>query len=286
METAAIIIAALAAGFGAYAALIEPQNIRVRELELSFPNLPADFDGYTILHISDLHLSKLGRLERRAMRIIADREVDACLVTGDVTADPRASDIFRRVCSSIRSKEPIYLILGNSEHKPWLDTETLVEALSFDGLEMLINSSASISRGDSRMVLAGVDDPYSDLDDIEAAFDGVDPGEFIIFLTHCPSTTPQAIGRGADLILSGHTHGGQVRLPFVKRFWTHMRANKALNDGVYLPEDLSRLLNTDAGHSVLFVNRGLGTSRLPLRFLCPPEIALITLRQSGDTCQA
>ena len=280
MDIAAIIIAASAAGLGAYATLIEPYNIQVRELELSFPNLPSDFDGYTILHISDLHLTKLGRLEKRAMQIIANRTVDACLVTGDVTADPRASDIFRRVCSSIRSSDPIYLILGNSEHKPWLDTEMLVEALSFDGLELLINSSSAICRGDSRMVLAGVDDPYSGLDDIEAAFDGVDPDEFIIFLTHCPSTTPQGIQRGADLILSGHTHGGQVRLPFVKRFWTHMRANKILNDGVYLPEDLSRLLNTDAGHTVLFVNRGLGMSRLPLRFLCPPEIALITLRES------
>ena len=279
MDTAVIIAAASAAGLGAYATLIEPYNIQVRELELSFPNLPSDFDGYTILHISDLHLTKLGRLEKRAMRIIANRTVDACLVTGDATADPRASDIFRRVCSSIRSSDPIYLILGNSEHKPWLDTETLVEALSFDGLEILINSSAAVSRGESRIVLAGVDDPYSNLDDVEAAFDGVDPGEFIIFLTHCPSTTPQAIERGADLILSGHTHGGQVRFPFVNRFWTHMRANKALNDALYLPEDLSRLLNTDAGHSVLFVNRGLGMSRLRLRFMCPPEIAFITLRR-------
>ncbi len=89
----------------------------------------------------------------------------------------------------------------------------------------------------------------------------------------------EGLGKGADLILAGHTHGGQVRFPGLGWFWTHMRSNKMLNDGLYASEALSRALNFDAGHSILFVSRGVGTSRLRLRLFCQPEIAWITLRK-------
>ena len=144
-----------------YSMLVEQFNIRVRELDLAFPNLPPAFDGYSILHLSDLHLTKLGLLEKRMMEIIDRREFDACLITGDVTKDPRASDIFRRVCSTIRQRDGIYMVLGNSERKPWLDTAMLVQALSFEGNNILINSSTSIRRGDQKITLVGVDDAYS-----------------------------------------------------------------------------------------------------------------------------
>ena len=280
MDTAAIIAAAGAAVLGGYSTCVEPFRIQLKELEFTFPNLPAAFDGYTILHICDFHLTKMGLLEKRAMQLIGSREVDTCIITGDVTRHPRASDIFRRVCSVIKRRDPIYMVLGNSERKPWLDPGTVVEALSFDGLEMLINSSTTLQRGRDRITLTGVDDPFSRRDDIESAFRCVDPHDFIVFLTHSPSVTPQAIEHGADLILSGHTHGGQVRLPFLRAFWTHMRANKALNDGLYPPEALEKILKKNAGHTVLFVNRGIGMSRLHVRFLCPPEVAFITLRRA------
>lgn len=275
----AITSAGAAAAVGGYMTLIEQFNIQVRELELSFPNLPPAFDGYTLLHLSDLHLTKLGLLEKRTMKIIGSRPVDGCVVTGDVTAEPRASDIFRRVCSAIRHTDPIFMVLGNSEHKPWLDTEMLVNALSFNGLKMLINTSTSIERGGERIIVAGVDDPYSRRDKIEDAFAGVDSDDFIIFLTHCPSLTPDAFSRGADLVLTGHTHGGQVRFPGLGMLWTHMRSNKQLNDGLYTPTDLKHAIGADIGNSTLFVNRGIGTSRLHIRLFCPPEIVYITLRR-------
>lgn len=275
------LIGAAAAALAAYALFVAPCNIKVRDLELSFPNLPLEFDGYSILHLSDFHLKKLGRLERRTMEIIGAREIDVCLITGDVTAHPRASDIFRRVCSAIRRRDGMYMVLGNSEHKPWLDTHTLLDALSFEGMTILLNQSATIRRGEGRIVVAGVDDPFSRLDDINAAFERVDPQDFVVFLTHCPSITPRAIEHGADLILAGHTHGGQIRLPWLKAFWTHMRSNKALNDGLYLPADLRRILRIDPNDSVLFVHRGIGTSRVYARLLCPPEVVYITLRRQA-----
>ncbi len=156
----------------------------------------------------------------------------------------------------------------------------LVEALSFSELKMLINSSHYIERGSQRLAIVGVDDPYNGLHDIDKAFNGVSPDEFIIFLTHCPSVTPEGISKGADLILSGHTHGGQVRIPGLGLLWTHMRANKKLNDGLYMPDDLKRILKMDIASSMLFVNRGVGSSRIHIRFLCPPEIVFITLRKA------
>jgi hypothetical protein len=275
-----MIAAMVAAGLFGYMWLVESQRLRVRRLELGFRNLPAAFDGYIILHLSDLHISRLGRLERKVAGLIGKQPVDTCVITGDVTAQPRASDNFRRLCSAIRHSDPIFMVLGNSEHKPWLDTEMLLNALSFDGLEILNNSSTSVRRGDESIRIVGVDDPYSRLDDLDRAFEGVDPAQFVVFLTHCPSTTPDGIARGADLILAGHTHGGQVRIPFVGITWTHMRRNKRLNDGLYRPEALSRILGIDAGDSVLFVHRGVGTSRIPIRFFCPPEVVYITLRRS------
>ena len=271
--------AAAASGLVAYSLLYEQFNIQVREIELTFASLPAAFDGYTILHLSDLHLTKFGLLERRATEIVARREVDCCAITGDVTASPRASDVFRRVCSAIRHRDPILSVLGNSEHKPWLDTQTIIDALTFDGLELLVNCSTAIRRGDESITFVGLDDPYSRLHDLETAFRGVDPKGFVICLTHCASVTPEVIGMGADLVLAGHTHGGQVRIPGIGVLWTHMRRNKSLNDGLYTSSDIARCTGIDAGHSVLFVNRGVGSSRLHLRFLCPPEIVYITLRR-------
>lgn len=270
---------AIAAAIGAYSLLYEQFSIRVREIELAFPNLPPAFDGYTLLHLSDLHLTKLGLLEKRTMEIVSRREVDGCVITGDVTANPRASDIFRRVCSAIPHRDPILSVLGNSEHKPWLDPDILIQALTFDGHKMLVNSSMTIQRGADSITVVGLDDPYSRFDDLDAAFRGVDPHGFIVCLTHSASVAPEVIACGADLVLAGHTHGGQVRIPGVSMFWTHMRRNKALNDGLYTPADLARRTGIDPGHSVLFVNRGVGTSRFHIRLLCPPEVVYITLRR-------
>ncbi len=275
------IAAVLAAGLLAYAVFIEPFRIRVRELELSFPSLPPAFDGYTILHLSDLHMNRLGKLERSVMRIIGRRPVDTCVVTGDVTANPRAAHHFRTVCSVINHTDPIFMVLGNSEHKPWVDSAKLVQALRFEGLEILNNSHAAIERGADSIRVVGVDDPYSRFADVDTAFEGVEPDSFVVFLTHCPSPTPDGIRRGADLILAGHTHGGQVRLPFVGIVWSHMRRHASLSDGLYQPEELSKILEMDAGEASLFVNRGVGTSRIPIRFCCRPEVVYITLRKGG-----
>lgn len=270
-------------GLGGYMSLVEPQNLRVRRFTLEFGNLPPAFDGYTILHLSDLHTNRMGRLERRLMRIISDQPVDTCVVTGDVTANPEATHCLREICSAIPHSDPFFMVPGNSEHKPWLDANKMLDSLAFDGLEILINTSATIARGTDSIRIVGVDDPYSHLGDMDRAFEGIGADEFVVFLAHCPSVAPEGIRRGADLILAGHTHGGQVRLPFVGMVWSHMRKHQSLNDGFFTSEELSAVLGHDVGDSKLFVNRGVGTSRIPIRLACPPEVAYITLRRSAGS---
>lgn len=279
MEAVKIIAAGSAAVLGGYMSLIEPQKLQVRRLALEFPTLPPAFDGYKILHLSDLHTNRIGRLERRLMRVISAEPVDACVVTGDVTAKMDAAGCLKKICSVVDRRGPVFMVPGNSEHKPWVDSAGLLQMTAFEGLRILINSSAVVTRGTDSIRIVGVDDPYSHLADVDAAFRGVDPNEFVVFLTHCPSTAPEGISRGADLILAGHTHGGQVRLPFVGMVWSHMRRHRSLNDGLYTAQDLSRVLGRDAGDSALFVSRGIGTSRLPIRLSCPPEVVYITLRR-------
>jgi len=278
---AAVIGGAAAACLGGYMLLVEPFKIQLRKIDLSFPDLPFAFDGFTILHLSDFHVNKMGLLEKRLVDLISSLHTDVCVITGDVTVNPRAAAVFHQICARINADDPLYLVLGNSEHKPWVDTQEMVSALEHERIHMLINSSHAVKRGGQEIAVVGVDDPYSRMDDLKTAFDGVDPNAFILMLTHSPSVTPDAIRRGADLILSGHTHGGQVRFPGLDVLFTHMRANKALSDGLYTPDQLSSTLGFDAGGSALFVNRGIGTSRLHIRLLCPPEIAVITLRKAA-----
>ncbi len=278
MTTPQIILTTSAAALGAYMFLAEPYSIDVRELTFEYPNLPPAFDGYTILHFSDTHIRKLGTLERRLIDIISSREVDSCFVTGDVTAHHHAPWVFKEICSHIRYRDKLAFILGNSEHKPWVDSPRMARDLTFEGITLLNNANMTIERGGEKIRVCGVDDPYELRHDLDKAFEGTSPEDFIIFLTHCPSITPDIIKRGGDLILAGHTHGGQIRLPFFGPMWTHMLRNSFLNDGVYDSERLTKLLGFDAGGANLFVTRGIGTSKVHVRFACKPDLAFITLK--------
>ncbi len=149
------------AGLGAYMLLYEQFNIQVRELELAFRTCRPRSTA-TPYCTSPTFTSPSSACSKSARwRSSRAARCDGCVVTGDVTAEPRASDIFRRVCSVIKHRDPILMVLGNSEHKPWLDTDTLTQALTFDGLQMLINSSTTLTRGGDSISVVGVDDPYS-----------------------------------------------------------------------------------------------------------------------------
>ncbi len=270
-------IIAGAAALGTYS-LIEPSIVRLRRLELAFCNLPDSFDGFTILHLSDLHAGKMGFREQRARKLLEGLSVDICVITGDFGTDYRSPQIIRNILSGVEISCGTHTVFGNTERKLHLNLERLRSELTAADFNHLENSSIQLCKGNDAIALVGIDDPFSEADNIDAAFAGVNAKGFVIALSHCPSAAPTLIDRGANLILSGHTHGGQVRLPGVGLLWTHMRENQALADGVYPAQRLSNVLGRRISDAVLVVSRGLGTSRFPIRFMCLPEMHVITLR--------
>ena len=173
--------------------------------------MPASFDGFTILHISDLHVDMNDGAMRRLIELLPTVSYDLCVLTGDYrgkTYGPyRASD--RRHGAGARApRGPVYGVLGNH------DTIRMVPALEEIGIRMLLNEAEAIERGGERIHLVGIDDAhYYRVDNIEKAASSVPAAEFSILLSHTPEIYRQAAHAGFDLLLSGHTHGGQICLP-------------------------------------------------------------------------
>ena len=243
-------------------------DMEIIEKTFSFPALPAAFDGFRILFLTDLHLDGLEGLTDTLIKKIQDLEVDLCLVGGDIrmqTYGPMAPCLrrLRRLLSRVRSRHGILGVLGN--HDCIEMTPDFEEA----GMVMLINDSWPISEQDARIWIVGVDDPhYYRVDDAAHAFRGVPAGEFSIFLAHSPEAYESAAVHGAKLYLCGHTHGGQICLPGRGPLFTNSRAPRFTAAGVWQYREM-----------VGYTSRGAGASGVPLRFNCPGEISLITLRR-------
>jgi uncharacterized protein len=279
--------AAAVAGF-AYSVLVEPYRLGMTRLEFTFDRLPREFDGFTILHLTDLHMKKQSwlqnlcnsRLERKILAYVAGRPVDLIAITGDAELrGERGFQAMRDMLSVIPSTYGAYFVPGNGEYQDY-DVERALTALDSWGVKTLRNASCVIEKDGARISLLGVDDPFTRHNDLRAAAQGVPSEDFKILLAHSPSVGREALKEKVDLMLSGHTHGGQVRLPFVGALYTHLgKGSPKLDMGVYEGARLSARTGLDAGDSKVFVSRGVGLSEFYIRFMCPPEIATITLRR-------
>ncbi len=277
----------LAAGAGAlgalvYAVAVEPYAIRVVRLELSAPRLPRAFDGYTVCQISDLHTSQMGRRERLIRDLMGTLPVpDLIAVTGDLVHTPRGIPPFLELAQSFQARDGIYAIFGNSEHKNGVRPHALARTLADNGITPLLNRHVVLERAGETFALAGVDDPVNDQDRLPDALHGIPDGLFTLLLMHSPDGIAEAVVRGVDVVLSGHTHGGQVRLPLFGAPHTHTILGRRMSDGYYAAKRLRRAIGIRPGRTQLYVTRGLGVSGLALRFLAPPELTLLTLRRGA-----
>jgi predicted MPP superfamily phosphohydrolase len=241
-------------------------RILVKHNDVAFKNLPPAFDGFTILHISDMHVDMNAGAMRRVVELVGDLPYDLCVLTGDYrgkTFGPfqAALDGVARVRAHLR--EPVYGVLGNH------DTVQMIPGLEAMGIKMLMNECAVIARRDQRIHLAGIDDAhYFRVDNIEKAGSQIPDGEFSILLSHTPEIYRQAAHADFDLILSGHTHGGQICLPG--------------SIPVTLDSVLPRRMGAGAWryHNMIgYTSVGAGSSVVAVRFNCPPEITLHHLRR-------
>lgn len=272
------------AGVGALAALgyaagIEPYAIETVHLEMRVPRLPPAFDGYTVCQVSDLHMRQMGRRERR-LRALLDElpPSDLVVVTGDMVHTPRGIEPFLDLAQAFRARDGVYAVFGNSEHKNGVRPHALARTLGERGVTPLLNSHVLLSKGGAHLALAGVDDPVSGLDRMPEALTGIEANCCTLLLMHSPDGIAEAALRGVDVVFSGHTHGGQVSLPFFGAPYTHSLLGRRMSSGYYAGKTLRRIIGIRPGRTQLYVTRGLGVSGLALRFLTRPELTLITLR--------
>src|SRR6266542_3444006 len=187
----------------------------VRDLQFEFAGLPPGFEGFRILHLADLHIDGLDGLAETVAGLVADLDVDLCVMTGDYRfrVDGPCDAIYprlRTILASVRARCGVVGILGNH------DSLEIALELETYGVRMLINEAMEIVSGASSMWLAGVDDPhYYGCDDLPAALKTVPPEDFKILLAHTPELFEEAAAGGVNLYLCGHTHAGQIRLPWI-----------------------------------------------------------------------
>lgn len=274
-----LIAGGVAAGLLGYSALIERKALVVNRLELQFSRLPKAFDGFTILHLSDLHLSHWWELERRIESAIKgfEHEPDLLVITGDLAVNSRGARLLKEFLSRVRPGGVSHAVYGNTEHKGEYGRGRR-EDLVCEQIRILTNEHILIERDGEKIVLAGVDDPFTFNDDAKKALDGAPKDAFKLLLAHAPSVAGDAADEGVDLILSGHTHGGQVRFPVVGVLYPHLKKYRKLVQGLFEGETLAKILKKDPSEMKVYVSNGIGISNLPIRFLCPPEITVIVLR--------
>lgn len=273
-------LGALAAGLLGYAIGVEPYAIETVKFDLFCPRLPEAFEGYTVLQVSDLHMRQMGRREKIIERLIrALPPVDLVAVTGDLIHTPAGIEPFLNLAQAFQPQDGVFAVFGNSEHKNGVRPYAFSRTLAEHRVMPLMNSHVFLTRGEAQIALAGVDDPVSNLDRLSDALAGIPEDTFTLALMHSPDSVAEAVLRGVDVVLSGHTHGGQVKLPWYGAIYTHSVLGRRMSDGYYAKRRLRRAVGIRPGRTQLYVTRGLGISGLALRFLARPELTVITLRR-------
>lgn len=256
----------------------EAAHVRLVRLRVALDALPPELDGLTILLLTDLHVNRIGRRERGLRRLLQRiPPVDLLLLGGDTARDEPGMRAAMHVLSPITPRYGAFAVLGNAEHKNNAPTAELARILTEAGFRVLVNTHQVLSVRSLPLVVAGVDDPYEQLDDPKAALSGAPPGAPTILLAHSPEVIAHVPAPGPDLILAGHTHGGQIRFPWMPAVYTHNVRGIDLDCGLFPPDSLNRFRSSSDLRSLMYVSRGVGASVLPARLFCPPEAVLISL---------
>lgn len=237
---------------------------------MALPNVRTAFSGFRIAHVSDCHFRRWDDVTEAAQDILLSLQYDLLVATGDFGGGPRhaakAAALFVRFFEPLTRRGPVYAVWGNHDAE-------LAEALQNIPLEVLNNRAVSIERSGGVLHVAGVDQRGPGSEDLAAALQSHNNGEPTILLAHYPSTVHRLQAGSVDLVLCGHTHGGQIRLPGIGCLWTNDRIARRLARGLH------RVAGTR-----LFVTAGIGVSSpVRVRVNCPPEVAVLTLQPVGPS---
>ena len=257
----------------------EPTHPRLVRMDIPLTRLPVELDGFTIVQLSDFHYDEEFTIHpiRKAIEIVNGLNPDLIALTGDfVTIPPfadyisvakygaRAAEPCSDMLTQLRSRLGKFAVLGN--HDSDSDAPRVIHALQSRGITVLENRSIPIEQAGKRFWLAGVKDALVGKPDLTSALSKIPAAEPVVLLAHEPDYADEAAKHAVDLQLSGHSHGGQIRLPVVGAPFLPDMARK-------YPWGLYRIRGT-----TLYTNSGLGTIRVPVRLNAPPEVTLFTLR--------
>ena len=246
---------------GIYASKIEPSMIEVTHVDLESPKAKGPIK---IVHLTDLHMEKFGRREKKALRLVKEEDPDLIVLTGDYTNSLEKSADVQRFMKELHAKYGVYAVHGN-----WNPRQKATEFFKGTDVRVLDDSNRLIRTPMGKITMAGI--YWYSFKKPEVALRGVNSREsYVILLSHMPDAALYAPS-SVDLILAGHTHGGQVRLPGIGPVVTFSGVGRAKSSG------LSKIPN--GGY--LYVNRGLGMEgggAPRIRFCCRPEVAVITIK--------
>lgn len=233
--------------------------------------LPASFDGYTIMFLSDLHLDGLEGLTEQVQAVVKALPVDLCIIGGDVrmeTHGPFSEALLHleRLIPDIEARDGILGILGNH------DCTEIIEPLGEMGVQFLVNDAKAIRRNGEEIWIVGVDDPhYYKCHDLDQAFSTVPPGAFSIFLAHSNEVYREASQYKPQLYLCGHSHAGQIQIEPFGPIFTHSRAPRRFCCGTWQYNGMSG-----------YTSCGVGVSGIPVRFSSRGEVTIITLKKKPE----
>jgi uncharacterized protein len=250
----------------ARSALTEPYRLTIEHQQIYLRRLPKALDGFRIVQLSDIHHSRFTSRQQieRAVQTATSLQPDIIALTGDYISKERAyAAPCAELLGKLRARHGVYAVLGNHDH--WTDAALITDLFRAEGITVLINQGMRFEKNGAAFWLAGVDDTMVGLEDLPLALAGSSEDEMKLLLAHNPIILRRAARAEVDLVLSGHTHGGQVNL---------------ISDRNAAGRPRRRVLKglASEGETQIYVTRGLGTVVLPVRFGCPPEVSLLELR--------
>jgi len=244
------------------------QRIEISEFRVPMPGLGRELDGLRIVHLTDIHHGLYFPAEAlvAAVELANSLEPDVVALTGDYVSYSRNfAHSAAELLGGLRASRGVFAVLGNHDFR--VGAELVTRALRRSGIEVLRNRHTYLRAGAAELFLAGVDDLWFN-SNLPRALRSIPRGRPVVLLSHNPRIVAAAAHYSVDLVLSGHTHGGQVRLPFLER----MRAGAAARPRRRFHTGWDAL-----GRTRIYISRGLGTIVVPLRVACPPEMPLLTL---------
>lgn len=267
---------AIPSGVYYYAREIEPTLLTIHKHPIRSPKIDPTFDHYKIVHFSDTHVGfqySISQLNDLVRQINAEKP-DVICFTGDLIDNPHTFNDFKEVThalSNLKATHGKYWVYGNHDHGGY-GTEQIKNTMEDAQFTLLQNESASIQKENAHIYIAGLDDAILGNPLVEDTLQHINDDAFVCLLAHEPDVADSVKNYAVDMQLSGHSHGGQIRLPFLGPLITPRMARKYV-DGSYQFEN----------HSMkLFVSRGIGTTRLPFRFFCRPEFNVYTLLHTNE----